>query len=166
MSQEHSRKALRIADQIEDYLFTGALADLVKGVSLGHFFGRDRGVHAACKYQAIGIDLLEDLSGFQGDRKSVAAHIHQCHLVAAKFRGQLFPRGDGPRGNDVGLQAILMHNRAQEPKTVVLPLFVGTLRVYQITKIAQVDPDDVALTFPATLPVQLQRTLLQLPIGI
>ena len=49
LSQEHSRKALWVPHQIENYLFTGALADLVKGIGLGHFFRRDGCMHAAGK---------------------------------------------------------------------------------------------------------------------
>ena len=73
-------------------------------------------------------------------------------VVALQLLGELVPRSHGACGEDVGLDAVLVENRAQQAQSVVLPLLVRTAGVDQIAQVTQVQPDDVRCTFGGPRP--------------
>jgi len=111
--------------------------DLGDGLQLIEGYG---GMHPADHDGAVRVDLFEDLGGAAGDREGVAADIHEELVVALDLLAQLPPRGHGPRGGDVGQQALTVHDRAQQAQAVILPLLMRAGRVDQVAQVAEIKP--------------------------
>ena len=136
-------KGIGIRDQVDDHILARPHADLVELRHGFHLIRGDGGVHAAGQNQAVGIEFLEDLRRLVGDRKRVAAHVHDQHVVALDLLGQLIPRRHRTRRGQIGFDAVLVQNGAQQPQSMILPLFMRTVRVNQIAEIAQIEPKNV-----------------------
>jgi hypothetical protein len=156
---EETGVAVRVAHQIDDCLLARSLADFVELRHFHHLIRCDRRVHPARHHQPVRVDRFEDLRSLQPGWKSVAAHIHQRHPVAAELLRQLLPTGHGAGGDDIGFDAVVVQNRAQQPQAVVLPLLVGAVGMDQVAQVAQVDPDNIAGSFVIPRPRKIHTNL-------
>jgi len=124
-----------IFDEIEDRLLPWPLYHMAECVDGEHLVRRHCGVHAAGNDDAVRVNLFEHPGSFLPYRESIAAHIHQQHLIALHL-------------------AVVVHDGAQQPQAVILPLLMGATRMYQVAQVAQVDPQNLVLggTFPTPRP--------------
>jgi hypothetical protein len=78
-------------------------------------------VHATDEDDAGRVTLLEESCRPAGDRKGVAAHVHEQHVVRAELSGQTSPRPKGTDREQIGLDAVLVQDCAKQPEPVILP---------------------------------------------